>query len=366
MRIAFDAKRYFHNATGLGRYSQELINGLVERYPDNAYFMCSPSSGTPPQNAKVIQPMMNNKLVARYWRSIGVVRDLLKHKIELYHGLSNEMPFGLRAARIRRVVSIHDLIFLRYPDMYNRGDRWIYERKVNYAAINADAVIATSKQTADDIAFFYPVRPERLHVVYQSVSMPPVNSGLVKSVRSKYKLPDQCFLYVGRIEERKNLLGILDALRMIPHKSFHLAVVGRAHAPYLRRCMQFIRQHKLEDRVVFHQEVSREELAGFYNHSIALLYPSYFEGFGIPIVEAQSCGTAVITSEGGCFGETAGEAALFVNPSESAQLAEAMSVVAEDAALRRKLVDRGAINAQRFTREKFTDGVYDVYKNLLG
>lgn len=366
MRIAFDAKRYYHNSTGLGRYSHELINGLVERHPDNAYFMCSPNPGTPPQHATALAPPMENKLVARYWRSIGVVRDLIKHKVQLYHGLSNEMPFGLRAARIRRAVSIHDLIFLRYPDMYNRGDRWIFERKVNYAAINADAVIATSKQTADDIAFFYPVRPERLHVVYQSVSMPPVTNALVKSVRARYKLPDTCFLYVGRIEERKNLLGILDAMRMIPHKSFHLAVVGRAHAPYYKRCLQFIKKHGLTDRVMFYQDVSREELTGFYNHSVALLYPSYFEGFGIPIVEAQSSGTAVITSEGGCFGETAGEAALFVNPSESAQLAEAMTMVAEDAALRRRLVDKGATNAQRFTREKFTESVYEVYKRLLG
>ena len=364
MRIAFDAKRYFLNTTGLGRYSQELINGLVARQPTHDYFLCSPRALAPPGGAVLLEPPYKSRLLARYWRSIGVVRDLKKHGVRLYHGLSNEIPFGLRAAKIRRAVTVHDLIFLRYPDMYNQGDRWIYERKVNYAAVHADAVIATSQQTADDIAFFYPVRPERLHVVYQSVSMPPVNSALVQRVCHKYGLPDAYFLYVGRIEERKNLLGILEAMRISRHP-FQLAVVGRPEARYFRRCMEFIGTHKLANRVRFFHNVDREELAAFYNHSLALLYPSYFEGFGIPIVEAQASGTAVITSEGGCFGETAGTAALFVNPAESEQLAEAMEMMAEENTMRRRLVDAGSINAQRFTREKFVDDVFRIYERLL-
>ena len=153
-------------------------------------------------------------------------------------------------------------------------------------------------------------------------------------------------------------------MRVARH-SFQLAVVGRPEANYFKRCMAFITEHKLENRVRFFHNVDREELAAFYNHSLALLYPSYFEGFGIPIVEAQACGTAVITSEGGCFGETAGTAALFVNPAESEQLAEAMEMMAEENTMRRKLIDAGLINAQRFTREKFADDVFKIYKKLL-
>jgi glycosyltransferase involved in cell wall biosynthesis len=366
MRVAFDAKRYFHNATGLGRYSRELVDGLSRYFPDNEYLLCNATASvnTNLSNVHTVSPETRSRLYAAYWRSFGVRSELSKRGVQIYHGLSNELPFGLRSARVRSAVSIHDMIYLRYPNLYRRADRWIYEQKVEFAVTHADAVIATSHQTADDISFFYPVRPNRIVVVYQSVSLPQLTAEQEQSTLRHHGLPDKYFLYVGRVEERKNLIGILEAMHIAKDRRWSLAVVGKPHAPYYKQCLAYIRQHGLEQHVRFYQDVTREELAAFYKHCVGLLYPSYFEGFGIPIAEAQLSGTAVITSTGGCFAETAAEAALFVNPSLPSQIAEAMEALDTDERTRQQLVVRGAENAKRFSSERFATTVMNVYKQL--
>jgi len=367
MRIAFDAKRYFHNNTGLGRYSRELVDGLSRYYPENDYLLCNPrNSGRIDlhDGFKLLAPTVTNALYAAYWRSAGVVRELKKQNARIYHGLSNEIPFGLRTAKIRSAVSVHDMIYLRYPHLYKRADRWIYERKVEFAATHADAVIATSQQTADDISFFYPVRSNRIVVVYQAVNMPQPTVQEDQAVQRKYELPQDYFLYVGTVEERKNLIGVLQAMQLSQNRKQSLAVVGKHHPAYHRECVDFIRKHGMQKQVGFYDGVTRDELASFYKNSTALVYPSYFEGFGIPIVEAHLCGTPVITSVGGCFAETAAEAALFVNPAEPQEIADAMHKLENEPSLRRLLVTRGAENAKRFTSEKFAASVMDVYKQL--
>jgi glycosyltransferase involved in cell wall biosynthesis len=367
MRVAFDAKRYFHNATGLGRYSRELVDGLSKYYPENEYLLCNPlpvqekSSG----NIDVLTASGSNKMYAAYWRSIGVVKELKKRNVNIYHGLSNELPLWLRRAGIRSAVSIHDMIYLRYPNLYKSMDRWVYEQKVEYAVTHADAVIATSHQTADDISFFYPVRPNRIVVVYQSVSLPQPDAMQVQATMDKYGVPDRFFLYVGRVEERKNLLGILEAMTASKNRKWSLAVVGKPHTVYYKQCMDFIQRNGLQTHVQLYPNVTREELAAFYQRSIGLVYPSYFEGFGIPIAEAQLSGTAVITSTGGCFAETAGEAALFINPSEPMDIAEAMHKLDTDLRLRDLLITRGRENAKRFSAENFAASVMGVYNHLV-
>ena len=169
MNIGFDAKRAFHNGTGLGHYSRSLIKSLSTYHPNHKYYLFNPKAGgafsLKAGNIHEIQPSgFLNRTFSAGWRSSWVKNDLKKYKINLYHGLSHEIPFGIRQAGIPSVVTIHDLIHERFPAQYNRIDVKIYDHKFRYACTNADRVIAISEQTKRDIIEFYKVAPEKISV----------------------------------------------------------------------------------------------------------------------------------------------------------------------------------------------------------
>src|SRR5438552_3033112 len=173
MHIGFDAKRAFHNRTGLGYYSRTLIELLSSRFPEHQYYLFNPKPSAfyqpPKENCHEIRPSNPfHKLFPSAWRSSWVKKDLAKYKIELYHGLSHEIPVGIQRTKTRSVVTIHDLIHERYPKQYNPIDVSIYHKKFLYSCTHADKVIAISQQTKNDIIEFYKIPEEKVVVSYQS------------------------------------------------------------------------------------------------------------------------------------------------------------------------------------------------------
>ncbi|RZJ64730.1 MAG: glycosyltransferase family 1 protein, partial [Flavobacterium sp.] len=172
MRLGFDGKRAANNLTGLGNYSRSLIEHLAKGFPQNQYFIYTPKAKEPIlkfslfnlQNIFLKLPKKSKFL----WRSFGVKYQLLKDKIDLFHGLSYEIPFGLKKTGIKSVVTIHDLIFLRKPEYYQPIDRLIYNYKSKYACKNADQIIAISEKTKQDIIELYNISPAKIEVIYQS------------------------------------------------------------------------------------------------------------------------------------------------------------------------------------------------------
>ena len=177
MKLAFDAKRITHNATGLGNYSRFIVNSLINSYPENSYHLYSPDKGKKhlraliPEQENVIFHYLENEILGSlgkaWWRSCGIIGDLKKEKPALFHGLSNELPFGLSKAGIPSVVTIHDLIFIRYPQFYKTIDRNIYNFKFRKACLLADKIVAVSEMTKQDIIRIYKVPEEKIDVVYQ-------------------------------------------------------------------------------------------------------------------------------------------------------------------------------------------------------
>ena len=171
MKIGFDAKRAFHNNTGLGHYSRTLIRSLANYYPEHEYYLFNPKPATlfriDGGNIHEVRPTgMIDKLLSSAWRSSRVKNDLQRLQIQLYHGLSHEIPIGIRSTGIPSVVTIHDLIHERYPEQYNRVDVSIYRKKFRYACENANHVIAISEQTKRDIIQFYKTPEEKITVCY--------------------------------------------------------------------------------------------------------------------------------------------------------------------------------------------------------
>jgi glycosyltransferase involved in cell wall biosynthesis len=374
MNIAFDAKRAFQNNTGLGNYSRTLIQSLVSGYPENGWYLFAPKQTKmfhPDAVVKVILPQKKwHRWFKSAWRSKYVVKDLQDYKMDLYHGLSHEIPFGIHESGVKSVVTMHDLIFERYPGQYNPIDVFTYRRKARYACQYADRIIAISEQTKQDIITYYNIPAEKITVVYQSCD--PAFSihhskKEVVDLRAKYHLPNEYFLYVGSVIERKNLLGVVKALQLLQGKlAIPLVILGNGSS-YKKKVKAFIDANGLGTQVIWLNEQARldfNEVPLLYQGATALLYPSVFEGFGIPILEAMCSLTPVITSQGSCFRETGGDAALYIDPLRPDQLANAMQRVATDAALVAEMKEKGWMHAQHFTPEKCAAGVMEVYESV--
>jgi glycosyltransferase involved in cell wall biosynthesis len=382
MNIGFDAKRYFHNNTGLGNYSRTLVNGLANFYPEHQYFLFNPKASNkfsvPLQSNihEILPQKFSNKIFSSFWRSRGVIKDLKQNNIDIYHGLSHEIPVGIGSSGIRSVVTIHDLIFERYPQQFNPIDVRIYRKKFKYASHNADAVIAISKQTRQDLINLYNVQEEKIYTCYQSCDpafTKQVDTTEKENIRNRYKLPQTFFLYVGSVIERKNLLGICKAM-VLMKSDIPLVVIGDG-GKYKKQVQQFINSAGLHKKVIFlsEQEDVKQDpnfqtpqtFAAIYQMAVALVYPSYYEGFGIPVLEALCSKLPVITSKTSCLPETGGDAAYYVNPENANEIAEAMEKLLSDENLRDRMKAEGLLHAQQFTLEKCTQSVMDVYKLLV-
>ncbi len=378
MNIGFEAKRFFTNYTGLGNYSRFVIDALSARYPQDNLFLYSPKVVDHSENRLILQRknievvapsgLYSRPLLSALWRTWAVTKTQSMKKLDVFHGLSQELPIGL-PARVKKVVTVHDLIFLRYPQFYNAVDVAIYTRKVKLACENADKVIAISHQTADDIRMFLKLNDSsKIDVVYQGchpIFKKQISSSDLAMVKKKYALPDDFILSVGTIEERKNLIVVLRAMsRVAVERRLPLVVVGRTTA-YIQKVMGEIRQLGLNDTVIFLKNVEFSDLPAIYRHAKLFVYPSYFEGFGIPLIEAITSGIPVITSTGSCFQEAAGSGAVYVNPDDADVMAQNITYLLEDDSRRRELVAAGKKHIAQFEPDVIAGNLGAVYRGLV-
>jgi glycosyltransferase involved in cell wall biosynthesis len=306
-----------------------------------------------------------DRLFPSIWRSWSVIDQLKSRQVNLFHGLSNELPFGIGKSSIRSVVTIHDLIFLRYPSYYSLIDRIIYQYKVRRACSEADTVVATSNQTKNDLIEFLSVPANKIDVVYQSCDnqfKAQVIGEQKEKVKIKYGLPEQFILSVGTIEKRKNLIAVIDAMMQLPN--VNLVVVGRKTA-YYDQVSERIAKHGLTERVQFLHEVDFSDLPAIYQLAELLVYPSEFEGFGIPILEGMYSQIPVITTKGGCFEEVGGAAAKYVEFGNVQMLAEAIEEVLSSSGLKVEMVEKGIVQSAKFTNEEQAKHLRDIYEKAL-
>lgn len=367
MRIGFDAKRAFLNASGLGNYSRNTINALHEYAPENQLVLYTPEIRENLFDGylkfEVQSPETRLfKLFKPVWRSYAAAH-LKKQNVELYHGLSNELPHGIHKTNIPSVVTIHDLIFLRYPEFYKLIDRKIYFRKVKYACEAASKIIAISDQTRADIIRFFQVNPSKIEVVYQSVSPVFYKRQETEKIRQKYKLPSRFILSVGSLEPRKNQLAILKAIKM-EKLDIPVVFIGK-HTSYFNKMKQLIDENGLSRQIFFLSHINDEELAGLYQMATLSIYISFFEGFGLPVIEAMASGCPVITSNVSCLPETAGGAALLCGPGDISGLGKLIRLINENEVERKTLIENGIERANQFHPKLFAEKMNTLYNSVL-
>ena len=373
MRIGFDAKRAFYNQSGLGNYSRNLLSALYSSYPDFRYVLYTSEIkrnlfNLTGKNFELRTPLKTfHRIFPSVWRSFAISGEFQKDKLDVYHGLSHELPSGIERSGVKSVVTIHDLIFIRYPDLYSTIDRYIYRSKFQFACKRANKIIAISRQTADDIIQYFGIDPSRIDVVYQSCNpgfmVGNIDDEKRQSVRNKYRLPEQYVLNVGNIEERKNSLTLIKAVHSAKI-DIPVVIIGRK-TKYYQHVKKYIDDNRLKNIYIL-DTIGNEELPSIYQMADIFVYPSLFEGFGIPIIESLFSGTPVITSKGGCFHEAGGPDSIYINSLDHEELADAIEKVLTDSALRKQMIESGYHYAKNFAPEKAADTMMNVYKQVVG
>lgn len=373
-RIGYDAKRIVRNATGLGNYCRTLVNDLAAVVPpDWQLRLYAPDPGRDdlrqqvperPNLTYVFPP--RGGLRGAFWRIGPIVNDLRRDGVGLYHGLTGELPRGIRRTGIKTVVTIHDLIFLRHPEYYKWIDTKIYAWKFRNACREADRIIAISECTKRDIMEFGGVDEDRIDVIYQSCSprfADEASPQLVAEVRGRYDLPGRFMLTVGTIEERKN---VLLAVRALPHlpDDVHLVAVGRS-TPYSQRVLQTAANDGVAHRVHFLHGVPDADLQALYQMAEVFVYPSRYEGFGIPIIEAIHSGLPVVAATGSCLEEAGGPDSLYVSPDAPEALATAVSRLLRGVPGRDERISRSRDYVRRFEGTDVAGQVLEIYRQLL-
>jgi glycosyltransferase involved in cell wall biosynthesis len=375
MKIGFEAKRVFENTTGLGNATRGIVNALLQYYPQHQYHLFAPKqSDLFPQHHKctVHTPtLLLHKTLPSFWRSSGVVQDIKANAIDVYIGLAAELPNGLQKLSCKKVVFVHDLIFERYPQQYNSIDVKIYRTKTKYACAIADVILVNSTQTKQDLIDYYNVQATKIEVVYLDCNAQfyqQQSAAQLLAIQNKYTLPEKYFLSVGSIIHRKGLLTICQAYAQLPSDFPALVVIGNGNNNYATQVKQYIQQHQLQHKIIFlNQQESAQhtdfknsvDFPAIYQNAIAMVYPSIFEGFGLPILEAMASGLPVITSNVSCMPEVGGGAAIYINPTDPTTIAAAMQSVYNNSALAQQLKLAGIAQAQNFTSQNLAIRIAD-------
>ena len=373
MRIAIDYTSAITEPAGIGRYTRGLVQALLEHAPEEDGLVLF-SSQSPPSgfrlpkapNARLLVWGVGHRNLTRLWHKLHVPlpAEPLMGWPDLIHGPDFVLPPALRA---RRVVTIHDLAYLLYPGYAQPGIVDYLCSEVPRALQEADQVIAVSQRTADDLVERLQVPSERIRVIYPGVDSLftlETDPAAVHELRHTYELADPFILAVGTLEPRKNYARLIDAFAAAtcqPGGPRTLVFVGRRGWHYQGIMAALQRREDVVDRIRLLGYIPNEELAILYHAAAALVMPSIYEGFGLPVIEAMACGTPVICSTGGALPEVAGNAAFLVDPEDTDTLRDALVSICVDDELRARLILDGYTRAQHFTWQAAATAHFDLY-----
>ena len=374
LTIGYDAKRALSNGTGLGNYCRTLLNDLGTTDTTDSFRLYVPDLGRDdlrsqlimPANMKLVTPSTGlQKALSSMWRIKGIVNDLRRDGIDIYHRLTGELPFGISSTGIKSVVTIHDLIFMRHPEYYSPINVAIYKWKFRNAIRQANRIIAISECTRRDIMELGEIDDSRIDVVYQSCDTRfhlQVSPEQKQDVRARYSLPKRYVLFVGTIEERKNALLAAQALPYLSDE-IHLVLVGRQTA-YAKTITSFARQNGLANRIHMLSGVPTSDLYAIYQQAECFVYPSRYEGFGIPVIEAIQSRLPVIACTGSCLEEAGGPDNVYVDPDEPQEMAMAIKSITDNPDAARQIVTRSLDYIRRFENGNVAQEMLNVYRSM--
>ncbi|MCD6519611.1 MAG: glycosyltransferase family 4 protein [Anaerolineae bacterium] len=373
MRIGIDYTAAVRQHAGIGRYTRELVAALAKLDHSNSYILFSagrPERTTWPKNFRLRSLPLSDRHLAILWQRLRLPLPIecFLGKIDLYHSPDFVLPPVLCA---RTLLTVHDLSFLRHPECFPAPLLEYLTQAVPRSVQRADLILADSQSTRQDIIELLHIPPERVAVIYAGVDprfQPSRQDPSAEKVLQRYNIPRPYLLGLGTLQPRKNFARLIKAyhlLRQRWHIPHHL-VIGGTRGWLDEEIDQTIQELDLTQEVHLIGFVADEDLPILYSMADLFVFPSLYEGFGIPVLEAMACGTPVVTSSTSSLPEVAGEAALLVPPTDVEALAEAMAKLLEDEELRADLQRKGFLQIKRFTWRKAAQKLLQIYDDLGG
>ena len=367
MRVAIDARK-LHDF-GIGTYTRNLLRYLARIDRDSEYvLLChEPDLGIGAQLGPNFRTVLESSANYSLREQVHVPWVLRRERPDVFHAPHYVLP---PAARCRAVVTIHDCIHLMFPQYLPNRAAYAYARVLMWTAVRrSHRILTVSEASKRDIIHFFDVPPEKIVVVYNAIDerfRTAPSEDVVARVRERYQLAQAFVLYVGNIKPHKNLVRLIEAYDLLRARGFDdmkLLIIGDeiSKLPALRRA---VHRHKLHKHVRFLGYLSDDTLAVLYRLAAAFVFPSLYEGFGLPPLEAMACGTPVVTSNVSSMPEVVGDAAVLVDPYEVNSIADGMQRVLSDSDLSAELRAKGIARAKEFSWERSVARTRDLYQEV--
>lgn len=366
MLIGIDIRSAIGQRAGIGNYARHLVENLSRLDNSNRYILYANASC---EKAVFINGRNKNFEVKVFkcplvvWH-IMVFFDVLFRKIDLYLTPSYIIPAILPQKRC--VIILCDITGYLFPEYHTLKVRML-TKLTKIAISKARLILTISKNTKNDIVSYFNVADHFVRVTHLAAAenfRVIEDRTYLNDIRIRHNLPDNYILFVGSIEPRKNLVGLISAFDKIKTKVKHKLVIVGGKGWLNSEIYVAIKEKKLENDVVFTGYVSDEELVALYNLADLFVYPSFYEGFGIPPLEAMACGTPVITSDTSSLPEVVGDAALMVNPKNTDVLASSIITVLNDETLRNRMVLDGLSRAKQFSWRRTADETLEIFEEM--
>ncbi|NWG04922.1 MAG: glycosyltransferase family 4 protein [Syntrophaceae bacterium] len=378
IRIGIDISRTVDEAIGVGYYAKNLVDALAKVDMENDYLLygifydCFPKGWK-----KVVTPKSSNFSlhqkrwpswwVNRKWKNFGKYKDRLMGEIDILHSTAFTVP---PVSRPKIVVTIPDLSCFIYPQFHTEANHQFVTKNLHLAARRANLIISISQNTKKDIKRYLHVPDEKIEVTHLAAGEIFLNEcppDSIASIKTKYHITKPYFLAVGSIEPRKNLSRALIAFKaFIEMKGTHYQFVIAGGKGWKNETFyNLLKKLDIDPHLVFTGYVPEEDLPALYQGAEVFVYPSFYEGFGLPVLEAMASGTPVITSNTSSLPEVAGEAALMVNPMEVFEIFEAMEALITNPSLREELKGKGLEQSKKFTWEKTARQTLVIYQKVF-
>ncbi len=376
MRIGFDIRPFLREETGVGVYFKNLLFSLAGIDRTNEYFLFTSSlkdrfspKKIPPLEKKHFREFFYPvKIINFLWWRLGwpPLDFFFKNQLDLTHS-PTPLPLPTKG---KKIVTVYDIFFLDFPELADYEARRSFTQRMKHALQKADGIVTISRFTAQQMTERFDVEGERIKIVYPGIDQSfweNVEQKRLQQTKEYYGLPPDFLLFVGASERRKNLLNLLEALKIIHtrYKKIPLLLIGPKGQDY-EKVRTKIRQLELDAWVKMFGYLDDDELKNFYWLASAFLYPSLWEGFGIPLLEAMACGVPVVTSQTSALPETGGDAAVYSDPKNPEDIAEKTIQVLEDNILRERLQSAGKKRIQSFRWENAASNLLHFYEFVMG
>ena len=374
MRIAIDATIIRKEITGTGFYITNLINGLIKIDNLNNYYIFGDEQylrkyiKIDKDNFKVVHKRFKNRIIRVLWEYFIFPFELKKLKIDILHSPNYITPllkFGFKI-----ILTIHDLTFLLFPEKYTTTKRWLFGKMIPISIKKSDKIVAVSKNTKKDILKFFSIPDDKILVTYESYPEYynfSIDKAGAKDIFKKYGIEKNFILYVGMIEPRKNIIFLLKAfVELDKDLELDLVIVGKKgwYFKEIEKYMKNTINLRLKNKIIFTGYIPEHELKYFYRLALMFVYPTLYEGFGLPPLQAMACGTPVITSNISSLPEVVGDAAIKINPDDLGELKNSIKWLYKNEEKRDELIKKGLENVKKFSLENAALNVLSVYNSL--